>query len=230
MFCPECGKRVEDDSRFCEHCGHPTENDTKETHIRKDQTVSNKEKIQNSLKDKRSMMVPITIVVIFFILIIGYLTYSSSDKSKKIDVSSEGLLQSGGQEKMVSKKLDVSGEGWVEYHRDDREVEYYKIKESNAIGGNKIVTVWHKIAWTEKGRQGRLDNLKNLIHTWTPKDDETLYTMTLYEIDCTKRRHRTLIWHDCDKDGNITKGYPFDQEWVDGWSYDTGIIKRRVCK
>lgn len=225
MFCPECGKQVEDDSKFCEHCGHPTDNDPQESPTRKDESVPNKEKNQNSLKDKRSIMVPITIIgILFFILIIGYLTYSSSGKSTKPDVSSIPDK---------SKKLDVSRKGWIEFYRWADQIQFYKIEDITEKDGSKIIKVWEIIEWTEKGRKSRLDNMKNLIHTWTPSDDETLYTMTLEEIDCPNNRHRTIAWHDCDKDGYVTNNYEFNQE---EWEYNLKLyldvgsyLPRKFC-
>jgi len=48
MFCPECGKKLEDDSKFCEHCGNRIESEIKEvTPINKDEPISNSETHQN---------------------------------------------------------------------------------------------------------------------------------------------------------------------------------------
>ena len=42
MFCPECGKQIDDDSKFCEHCGNLIESDLKEEiPIRGDKFIPN---------------------------------------------------------------------------------------------------------------------------------------------------------------------------------------------
>lgn len=61
MFCPECGKTLEDDSIFCEHCGNNVESDIpKEISVNKSKPVPNSITSTDTPKEQQSPKVEYT--------------------------------------------------------------------------------------------------------------------------------------------------------------------------
>lgn len=90
MFCSNCGKKIEDDSKFCVNCGNSVESDTKqETPIKKDEPSLNKETIQKKPEGQSTGMRTFILIGIV-ILICGGLFYliSAMDKSESNNTKS----------------------------------------------------------------------------------------------------------------------------------------------
>jgi len=71
MFCSNCGKKIEDDSKFCEHCGCRIENDTKEeTTIKRDEPISSSEtpqkKPESLLSNIQKKPISFGIIILIF--------------------------------------------------------------------------------------------------------------------------------------------------------------------
>ena len=82
MFCPECGKKLEDDSKFCEHCGNPIEGDTNEvTPVKRDEPVPSSETPQQK-PESQSKGIKTFIVIGIILLICGGLFYLISTRNK----------------------------------------------------------------------------------------------------------------------------------------------------
>jgi len=105
MFCSNCGKKIEDDSKFCEHCGYSIESDTNEvTLIREDEPVPNTETPQKKHEGQSKGIK--TFIVIGIVLLILGLLLSSFVKSKSNN-SNFSIKKVDGGEKYDGDQFDL---------------------------------------------------------------------------------------------------------------------------
>ena len=76
MFCINCGKQIDDDSKFCPHCGAK---EAEETPLVKKVENTSEEKNQKS-PDRKKSKVPLLVVVGIFVVVIGYFSFRAISK------------------------------------------------------------------------------------------------------------------------------------------------------
>jgi hypothetical protein len=90
----------------------------------------------------------------------------------------------------------------------------YKTENIQNNGGKYIVQVWEKEVYSDKGRQELIQKMR-ANEMSTERYDKLKETMSLYEIDCKKKRKNILSVTDYDTDGKILISHSYDkQEWV----------------
>jgi hypothetical protein len=98
-------------------------------------------------------------------------------------------------------------------------------------GGKYIVQVWEKEVYSDKGREELIQKMRD-NEISTERYDKLKETMSLYEIDCKKKRKNILSLTDYDMDGKVLFTYSYDkQEWVyivPDSEFDS--FRKEVCK
>ena len=98
MFCPKCGKEIDDDSTFCEECGAElkkenvqSEFETEEPNVKPTDLSNNTvfDKTKKSLLTKKMIIVIVSIFVALAVLITGIVISNNSPKGIKKDMSAE---------------------------------------------------------------------------------------------------------------------------------------------
>ncbi len=232
MFCPECGTEISDTSKFCIKCGHRIEGETKKetTPVNNDRPSPNKvtsQKIPESPLSKIKNPVMIVLIIIICVSLLYFIF--SSRGSNKLTSPVETVVQTPPVNTVETPEQDVSGDdGWEELIRYPDSVIFCKKKGNIEKDGNTIVQVWTKNVWTDKGRKERLDRIKNWS-SYTEKDDKTLYTLDLVEIDCKNWKIRVLSMNDYDKDGNITRDLGNILDWT-GLNEEGKLLRLKFCQ
>ena len=105
-----------------------------------------------------------------------------------------------------SKKSD-----WVEFYKSKMgNVTSYK-KVNTEKGQEKFVV---KEIYSDKDREELIQKMKDNKMS-TEKYDKLKETMSLYEIDCNKKRKNILSITDYDMDGKVLRTYSYDKkEWI----------------
>ena len=107
----------------------------------------------------------------------------------------------------------------------------YKTENIQNNGGKYIVQVWEKEVYSDKGRKELIQKMRDNEMS-TERYDKLKETMTLYEIDCKKKRRNILSVTDYDTDGKILFSHSYDkQEWVyivPDSKFDS--FRKEVCK
>lgn len=90
----------------------------------------------------------------------------------------------------------------------------YKMENIQNNGGKYIVQVWEKEVYSDKGREELIQKMRD-NEISTERYDKLKETMSLYEIDCKKKKRNILSVTDYDMDGKVLFTYSYDkQEWV----------------
>jgi hypothetical protein len=107
----------------------------------------------------------------------------------------------------------------------------YKMENIQNNGGQYIVQVWEKEVYSDKGREELIQKMRDNEMS-TQRYDKLKETMTLYEIDCKKKRRNILSVTDYDMDGKLIFSHSYDkQEWVyivPDSKFDS--FRKEVCK
>lgn len=107
----------------------------------------------------------------------------------------------------------------------------YKMENIQNNGGKYIVRVWEKEVYSDKGREELIQKMRD-NEISTERYDKLKETMSLYEIDCKKKRKNILSLTDNDMDGKVLFTYSYDkQEWVyivPDSKFDS--FRKEVCK
>jgi hypothetical protein len=107
----------------------------------------------------------------------------------------------------------------------------YKMGNIQNNGGKYIVQVWEKEVYSDKGREELIQKMRD-NEISTERYDKLKETMSLYEIDCKKKRKNILSLTDYDMDGKVLFTYSYDkQEWVyivPDSEFDS--FRKEVCK
>jgi hypothetical protein len=107
----------------------------------------------------------------------------------------------------------------------------YKTENIQINGGKYIVQVWEKEVYSDKGREELIQKMRDHKMA-TERYDKLKETMSLYEINCKKKRKNVLSITDYDTDGKVLFSHSYDKE---EWVYivpDSKIDKfqKEVCK
>ena len=114
---------------------------------------------------------------------------------------------------------EVWGAGWREFDRSDKEIRYYYV-HSVKYPSDKIVRVWVKMEYTDKGLSEKIQKLG--------KNYENLkYTMMEEEINCSDKKWRKLSLHDYSKEGKVIYSSSRAGEWK---RIDPGSMPEALCK
>lgn len=114
---------------------------------------------------------------------------------------------------------EVWGEGWREFDRNDVEIGYYYVHSVRHLS-DKIVRVWVKMEYTDKGLIEKIQKLG--------KNYENLkYTMMEEEINCSDKKWRNLSLHDYSKEGKVIHSSSRAGEWK---RIDLGSMAETLCK
>ncbi len=81
MYCPECGKQIDDDSKFCEHCGKPTDSEPREETPIKTETSQKKSEILLLNRQKYPVMLSVIILIICGLVLYSIFFFSGRLKS-----------------------------------------------------------------------------------------------------------------------------------------------------
>jgi len=107
----------------------------------------------------------------------------------------------------------------------------YKTENIQKNGGKFIVQVWEKEVYSDKGREELIQKMRDNEMS-TERYDKLKDTMTLYEIDCKKKRRNILSVTDYDTDDKVLFSHSYDkQEWVyivPDSKFDS--FRKEVCK
>ena len=107
----------------------------------------------------------------------------------------------------------------------------YNTENIQNNGGKYIVQVWEKEVYSDKGRKELIQKMRDNEMS-TERYDKLKETMTLYEIDCKKKRRNILSVTDYDTGGKILFSHSYDkQEWVyivPDSKFDS--FRKEVCK
>jgi len=107
----------------------------------------------------------------------------------------------------------------------------YKMENIQNNGGKYIVQVWEKEVYSGKGREELIQKMRD-NEISTERYDKLKETMSLYEIDCKRKRKNSLSVTDYDMDGKVLFTYSYDkQEWVyivPDSKFDS--FRKEVCK
>jgi hypothetical protein len=107
----------------------------------------------------------------------------------------------------------------------------YKMENIQNNGGKYIVQVWEKEVYSDKGREELIQKMRD-NEISTERYDKLKETMSLYEIDCKRKRKNILSVTDYDMDGKVLFTYSYDkQEWVyivPDSKFDS--FRKEVCK
>ena len=114
---------------------------------------------------------------------------------------------------------EVWGAGWREFDRNDEEIRYYYVNSVRHLS-DKIVRVWVKMEYTDKGLIEKIQKLG--------KNYENLkYTMMEEEINCSDKKWRNLSLHDYSKEGKVI----YSSSRAGGWKrIDSGSMAETLCK
>jgi len=125
----------------------------------------------------------------------------------------------------------VYGSDWVEFWRfDDGSVFFYN-KVNIKHRTKHIVHVWEKGVYSDEGREEDIQSRRKeglSTEGW----DKLSHDLTLYEIDCKKRKYQILSGIIYNTDGSIISSFSFDEP---DWDYippDTMMdtLRKKVCK
>jgi len=122
-----------------------------------------------------------------------------------------------------------SSDDWVKYKNDDYGNVYsYKKVNIDKDGGNYIVQVWDKQAFSNKGRE---KYIKGMMFSGK-QFDKLSEEKTLMELDCKKRRMRTLSFRLYDTDGNVLKSFDYKESkwWDTNPDLPVEILFKEVCQ
>jgi hypothetical protein len=107
----------------------------------------------------------------------------------------------------------------------------YKMENIQNNGGKYIVQVWEKEVYSDKGREELIQKMRD-NEISTERYDKLKETMSLYEIDCKRKRKNILSVTDYDMDDKVLFTYSYDkQEWVyivPDSKFDS--FRKEVCK
>jgi len=107
----------------------------------------------------------------------------------------------------------------------------YKMENIQNNGGKYIVQVWEKEVYSDKGREELIQKMRD-NEISTERYDKLKETMSLYEIDCKRKRKNILSVTDYDMDGKVLFTYSYyKQEWVyivPDSKFDS--FRKEVCK
>ena len=97
--------------------------------------------------------------------------------------------------------------------------------------GGKYIQVWEKEIYSDKGREELIQKMRD-NEISTERYDKLKETMSLYEIDCKRKRKNILSVTDYDMDGKVLFTYSYDkQQWVyivPDSKFDS--FRKEVCK
>ncbi len=114
---------------------------------------------------------------------------------------------------------EVWGAEWREFDRNDGEIRYY-YGHSVRHPSDKIVRVWVKMEYTDKGLSEKIQKLgKNY--------ENLMYTMMEEEINCSDKKWRKLSLHDYSKEGKVIYSSSRAGEWK---RIDPGSMPEALCK
>ena len=125
---------------------------------------------------------------------------------------------------------EVRGAGWREFGRNDEEIRYYYAQDKKLSSywlnesSEKIVRVWMKVEYTDKGLTERVQKLG--------KNYENLkYTMIEEEINCTDKKWRNSSSHDYSKEGKVIYSSSRASAWkpIESGSM-TETLRKALCK
>jgi len=107
----------------------------------------------------------------------------------------------------------------------------YKMENIQNNGGKYIAQVWEKEVYSDKGREELIQKMRD-NEISTERYDKLKETMSLYEIDCKRKRKNILSVTDYDMDDKVLFTYSYDkQEWVyivPDSKFDS--FRKEVCK
>ena len=107
----------------------------------------------------------------------------------------------------------------------------YRMENIQNNGGKYIVQVWEKEIYSDKGREELIQKMRD-NEISTERYDKLKETMSLYEIDCKRKRKNILSVTDYDMDGKVLFTYSYDkQQWVyivPDSKFDS--FRKEVCK
>jgi len=114
---------------------------------------------------------------------------------------------------------EVWGAGWREFDRNDEEIRYYYV-QGVRHPSDKIVRVWVKMEYTDKGLSEKVQKLG--------KNYENLkYTMMEEEINCLDKKWRNLSLHDYSREGKVIYSSSRAGEWK---RIDPGSMAETLCR
>jgi len=107
----------------------------------------------------------------------------------------------------------------------------YRMENIQNNGEKYIVQVWEKVVYSDKGREELIQKMRD-NEISTERYDKLKETMSLYEIDCKRKRKNVLSVTDYDMDGKVLFTYSYvKQQWVfivPDSKFDS--FRKEVCK
>jgi len=119
----------------------------------------------------------------------------------------------------IFSHAEVWGAEWREFDRNDGEIRYYYVNRVRHLS-DKIVRVWVKMEYTDKGLSEKIQKLGGNY-------ENLKYTMIEEEINCPDKKWRNLSLHDYSKEGKII----YSSSRAGGWKHiDPGSMAEALCK